>query len=271
MSNISQQAAVSIDTPKIATVPRADDNRPSAAAKTRAAGVLQVETSDKTAPSVFGGEVGQAPRLDRQNSQPMPGQLQKTLSSVEGLGRFHNIDLTAILAVLIVLEAKVYKAERQERAAHLVSQLSYLKKKAASLRDQGLDQLIGGVVKGAMEIGSGVVRGVGGVKSARAVKGSDKTTSQELMARTQSIQMRYGAVADMTSAGGDMAASSSSYLAKQEESAQTKEDAGSQFEGSQASFSSESAGRFWGVGQNIISVLQESIRGNHEATRASFY
>ena len=272
MDNVSQTAAqppVSLDTPKIATV-----SPQQGGAASKAAGVpsLQVETADKASPLASGDRVGQVPKLDPQSTKQLPGQLERTLEAVNKLVFTHGLDLTAILSLIIVSETKIYKAERQERAAHLTTQLSYLLKKAQSLEDEGMDQLIGGVVKGALEIGSGLVRGVGAAKSAKSLKAdSTKLTPQEMAAKAQSVQMRFGAVADTVTASGDIAGSTTAYLAKQEESTQTKYDAQAQFAASQVSFNSESAGRYWGMLQSVISTLQESIQGNHQAVEASFY
>ena len=261
---------ISLDAPVIATTaPSATTTGVAARAAAQAgqAANLEVQSSKGSTPPAT-----TTPVLDPQKSKELPGQLQRTLDAITGLTQTHGLDLTAILALVIISETKIYKAERQERASQLTKQLSYLKQKAESLKTQGIDMLVGGIVKGAMEIGGGIIRGVGAAKSGAALKGQgEKLSPQEMAASAQAIQMRFGAAGDAMGAVGDIGNATTNYLAKQEESDQTKFDAKAQFAASQASFSGESTGRYWGMLQNVISILQQSIQGNHQAVEASFY
>jgi len=182
---------ISLDAPRIATI--APTTSAAVIGSTKAANleIQSAKGSDKTTTPKT------TPVLDPQNSKELPGQLQQTLESITGLTQTHSLDLTAILALVIIGETKIYKAERQERAAQLTKQLTYLKQKPASLKTQGIDMLVGGVVKGAMEIGGGVIRGVGAAKSGAALKGQgEKLSPQEMAAKAQAIQMRFGAAGD---------------------------------------------------------------------------
>lgn len=274
--NAVSQTPVGLATPKI--IPAAADGSESAAASgvgkaTAAPPPLQIEgVGDRTERVGGAKQVGNVPKLSDNGGRVLTGQLEQTLQAIMSLYPTHGIDVSAIFILVIIKELKLYKAERQERAVRLTEQVSYLLKKADSLEKQGLDQLIGGVVKGAVEIGSGVIRGVGASKSAANLKASGgKLTPQEVAANAQATQMRFGAVADTTAAVGGITASVTDYLAKQEESSQTKDDASAQFTASQSSFSGETAGRIWSILQSIISSLNDTIDANHQMIENSNY